>query len=184
MKTCHVTKQPTAASALLLTVLAFLGCSFFAACQPDPELKFEPVPADTYFPIRIGEATVHLQLALSPAEQQQGLMFRDALPEDHGMLFIFRKPQKQSFWMKNTRLPLDIGYVDAGGRLQEIHKLFPFDESPVASLSSKILIAVETNQGWFANRGIEPGAQLDLDALRSAIRKRGFSPEAYPLENQ
>jgi uncharacterized membrane protein (UPF0127 family) len=83
--------------------------------------------------------------------------------------------------MRNTRIPLDIGYFDANGRLLEIHALYPYDENSVPSRSQKVLIAVETNRDWFARNKIMPGAQIDLEALTHAIQRRGTSPQNFPL---
>jgi uncharacterized membrane protein (UPF0127 family) len=110
-------------------------------------------------------------------------MHRDELETDNGMLFLFEAPGTRSFWMKNTRIPLDIGYFDSGGRLLEIHRLYPYDETPVDSRSDQILIAIETNQGWYQSNGIKPDAQLDMDALKAALSERGFNPAAYPLDD-
>lgn len=126
----------------------------------------------TYFPIAIGGQELMLQLALTAAEQQRGLMFRETLPEDHGMLFLYDRPGRRAFWMRNTGIPLDIGYFDAGGRLREVRKLFPFDENNVRSASHEILIAVETNRGWFEKNGVAAGAAIDIEALKSAIQRR------------
>jgi len=152
-------------------------------CQPDAGTNAAPASATTYFPIQIDEQTLQLQLALTTEEQRQGLMFRKELPENHGMLFLSERPRKQGFWMKNTSLPLDIGFFDAGGRLIEVHKLFPYDETGVASRSDQILIAIETNRGWYAKNGIRPGAQLDTESLKAAITKRGLAPTAYAIED-
>lgn len=183
MPACHDTNHSSLSKFGSTALLAFFACALLTACQPTEEAAAEPAAPDTYFPIRIGEKTLQLQLALTPDEQRKGLMYRKELDEDHGMLFLSERPRQQGFWMQNTSLPLDIGYLDAGGRLVEIHKLFPFDESPVASRSREILIAIETNRGWYAANDIQPGAQLDMEALRSALSKRGFSPEAYPFTN-
>lgn len=150
------------------------------ACQPTGEAQ-APADSQTYFPISIGGATLQLQLALNSTEQQKGLMSRDRLAEDHGMLFLFERPGQRSFWMRNTRIPLDIGYFDSSGQLIEVHKLFPYDETPVPSRSHEILIAVETNRGWYAAHGVKPGARLDLDALRAALARRNQSHSALNL---
>lgn len=140
-----------------------------------------PADSSTYFPIAIDGQALQLQLALAPSEQQRGLMFRESLPKDHGMLFLFERPERRGFWMQNTSIPLDIGYFDAEGRLREIHKLFPFDENAVSSASGQILIAVETNRGWFEANNVAPGAMIDLDALENALKRRGHKTEASPL---
>ena len=110
-----------------------------------------------------------------------GLMFRERLETDHGMLFLFEKPKRQGFWMKNTKIHLDIGYFDTSGTLVEVYRLFPYDETPVPSRSDQILIAVEMDLGWFELNGIHPGARLDSEALSTAIKARGYSPEDYPF---
>lgn len=147
-------------------------------CQPEQTVPLEPATAQTYFPIAIGDDVLQLQLALSSAEQQQGLMHRNRLPEDHGMLFLFQAPEQRGFWMKNTNIPLDIGYFDASGMLLEIHQMYPHDETPVYSSSQDVLIAVETNQGWYASHGITPGAQLDMRALQEGLERRHHKSSA------
>jgi len=87
-------------------------------------------------------------------------MFRDSLPEDHGMLFVFEKPETASFWMRNTKIPLSIAYIDSAGEILEIESLKPLDETPVASASSKVAFALEVNEGWFKRNGVWPGATI------------------------
>ena len=183
MPACHDTNHFSLSKLARTALPPILACILLSACQPAEEAVSETAGPDTYFPIRFGEKTLHLQLALTQDEQGKGLMYRKDLAEDHGMLFLSERPRQQGFWMQNTSLPLDIGYLDAGGRLVEIHKLFPYDETPVASRSREILIAIETNRGWYAANDIQPGAQLDMAALRSALSQRGFSSEAYPFTN-
>lgn len=137
-------------------------------------------PAEAWFPLRLGERTVRVQLAVRPEEQQRGLMFRRALGEDEGMLFVFARPQPMGFWMRNTTLPLDIGYLDAAGELKEIYPLHPRDEQTVASRGRALRYALEMNQGWFHRHGVGPGARLDLVALREALRARGFEAPEPP----
>ncbi len=153
----------------------------FSACTPQ-EPTTAPEPSETYYPISINDTPLQLQLALIQSEQSKGLMHRDSMPKDHGMLFLFDQPEPRSFWMRNTRIPLDIGYFDASGQLLEIHALFPYDENAVPSRNQRVLIAVETNRGWFARNNITPGAQIDLKALTLAISRRGKSPSNYPLQ--
>ena len=176
-------RQSTILSFTPLALIALIAAATLTACKPDNESTGATAAADNYFPIRIGASTLQLQLALTPAEHQKGLMFRDQLSPDHGMLFLFQRPKQQGFWMKNTRLPLDIGYLDASGRLLEIHQLFPYDETPVPSRSSQILMALETNRGWYAENGVNPGARLDMEALKAAIAARGHSIATYAIED-
>jgi len=158
----------------ILVALLALVC---AACQPKAE-PLAPATSQTYFPVPIAGNDLQVQLALKPAEQQKGLMYRDSLAPDHGMLFLFEQPDQRGFWMRNTGIPLDLAYFDASGTLLEVHKLFPYNENPVRSTSRDVLIAVETNRGWFAANGLEPGARIDMDALQTALARRQHTNSA------
>lgn len=155
----------------------------FVGCSPEPAPKIVE-PAGTYFSINIGEKTTYLQLALNEAETRQGLMNRTSMDADHGMVFVFDSPGPRSFWMKNTRIPLDIGFFDANGKLLEVHALYPFDETAVPSYSRNVLFAVEMNKGWFARNQIQLNSTLDLQQLREAILQRGVKPNAYLLDTK
>lgn len=141
----------------------------FQGCSPQP---VEPITAATWFPLRVGEVRLEVQLALTPTEMATGLMHRAHLGSDQGMLFVFPQPGPRSFYMLNTLIPLSIGYFTAGGELVEIHDLQPLDPTPVPSRRRDILFALEVNQGWFARRGLTPGARLDLELVRQALEKR------------
>ena len=149
----------------------------FAICLKKEDRR-PTVDSQTYFPISIDGHELQLQLALSPSEQKKGLMYRENLAEDHGMLFLFDYPDQASFWMRNTRIPLDIAYFDASGRLKEVHPLYPFDETSVMSRCREILIAIETNQEWFAQKSIRAGALIDMAALNAALSRRNYISQA------
>ncbi|MBL9201147.1 MAG: DUF192 domain-containing protein [Opitutaceae bacterium] len=134
-----------------------------------------------FFPIKVGERTVRMQLAVQPAEMQRGLMERRDLGPEDGMIFIYEQPQALAFWMKNTPTPLDIGFFNAAGVLEEIYQLHPFDERTVASRGQRLQFALETNQGWYRSAGVAPGARLDVKALAAALRERGFDPARFGL---
>ncbi len=136
-----------------------------------------------YFPVRVGERLVEMQLACLPPEMARGLMARPSLDPERGMLFVYERPTVLSFYMRNTSIPLDIGYFDAEGVLQEVYPLHPYDERAVQSRNSRLQFALEVNQGWFARQGVKPGARLDLGAVAAALRARGLKPETYGLES-
>ena len=136
---------------------------------------------ESWLPLRIGTIEFEAQIALTQEEQRKGLMNRDILPENGGMLFPYATPNRRSFWMANTRIPLDIGFFDESGQLREIHRLIPFDTSQTQSSSTQIKYALEMNQGWFSRHDIYPGQMLDLDMLEEAIRRRGGDPRAFGL---
>ncbi|MFZ5806391.1 MAG: DUF192 domain-containing protein [Verrucomicrobiota bacterium] len=98
-----------------------------------------------------------VECARTPQERARGLMYRDALPLDQGMLFVFEKEQRVSFWMKNTRIPLSIAFIDRYGKILEIRSMKPFDETHIISRSDQVLYALETNLGYFSDHKITPG---------------------------
>jgi uncharacterized protein len=178
--------QSIAATVLTaLLVVGPAGCGKGATAAAD---RTGDRPADTgpktvadFFPINVGDRTVRMQLAVHSNEMQRGLMGRRDLGRDDGMIFVYEKPQQMSFWMRNTPTPLDIGFFDSNGFLEEIYPLHPFDETTVASRSDRLQFALEMNQGWFQRSRVKPGAWLDLKALAAALKARGFDPRKFGL---
>lgn len=164
---------------LPLCAAAFLV--LLAACGNDAKKTEALKSIDDRFPIKIGDRVVQMQVALSPGEMQRGLMFVKSMGPEEGMIFVFQRPQVMGFWMRNTELPLDIGYIDPDGTLKEIYPMYPHDEKSIPSVARR-QIALEMNQGWFARAGVKPGAKLDLKALKDAMKARGFKPETYDLK--
>jgi len=148
--------------------------------SPPKQARGDKTVADR-FSIKIGDRLVAMQIAALPAELQQGLMFRQTMGSDEGMLFVFTTPQQMGFWMRNTILPLDIGYIDSTGKLKEIYPMYPLDEKPVVSRSHAIQYCLEMNQGWYARHGVKAGAALDLKAVAAALQARGLPALAAGL---
>ena len=140
-----------------------------------------PKTVADFFPIKVGDKTVRMQLAVHSAEMQKGLMGRRDLGPDDGMIFVYDKPQQMSFWMRNTPTPLDIGFFNRDGTLEEVYPLHPFDETTVSSRSRQLQYALEMNQGWYHRNGVKPGARLDLKALAAALKARGLDPRKFGL---
>jgi len=130
----------------------------------------EPEEQQSHYPLRIGPATMQAELALDPATQQKGLMYRESLGVNEGMLFVSESPRPHSFWMRNTSIPLDIGFFSADGILREVYPLFPRVEEPVQSRRDDIVFALETNRGWYKENGVRVGDTLDLEMVRKAMR--------------
>jgi uncharacterized protein len=110
--------------------------------------------------LHIKSNVLNTEVADTPLTSERGLMFRDSMPDDHGMLFIFDHPKTASFWNRNTKIPLSIAYVDSAGKIVEIKSLRPFDETPVPSTSDQIAFALEVNEGWFSRHGIITGTRI------------------------
>jgi uncharacterized membrane protein (UPF0127 family) len=106
---------------------------------------------------------VRVEIADDPLERERGLMNRTSLGEDRGMLFVFPKEQPLSFWMKDTKIPLSIAYIDSEGRITDILDMKPLDDEPPHYTSSEpVMYALEVNQGFFDERGVEVGDQVEL----------------------
>lgn len=110
--------------------------------------------------LTIGQHKLLVELAVAPEEQSTGLMNRESLPSDHGMLFIFARAKKATFWMHNTSVPLDLAFLDEAGLILEIHPLVPFNESIVESKSDQVRYALEVNRDWFASRNLKTGLKV------------------------
>lgn len=113
--------------------------------------------------LAMGGRTLTVEIADDPAERARGLMYRESLPEDHGMLFVFDYDQELSFWMKNTTIPLSIAFISSQGVILEIHDLEPLSERSVRS-SRSARYALEVNRGLFERWEIEAGDRIDLPA--------------------
>ena len=110
--------------------------------------------------LRIGGKKISAEIADDEHERVTGLMFRNSLASDSGMLFVMDRPGPVGFWMKNTEVPLTIAYIDQLGTIMEIHDLHPRDETPVPSRFRNIAFALEMTQGWFSKNNIWPGERV------------------------
>jgi uncharacterized membrane protein (UPF0127 family) len=98
--------------------------------------------------------SIQAEVVTKTAERIQGLMYRRNLEQNSGMLFVYERPARLNFWMKNTLIPLDIAFICDNGRLAHIAEMDPqttrIHRSPLA-----VRYALEVNQGWFNQRRIE-----------------------------
>lgn len=134
-------------------------------------LNCEDLPQNKY-KAYINEKEIYIELAITPEERKKGLMHRKYLKEDHGMLFVFPKEDYLHFWMKDTYIPLDIGFFDEDGFLIEIQKLEAFSET-VHTSSKPAKYALEMNQNWFEKNQIRPYAKLKLtEEIKTIIEKK------------
>ncbi|WCL50267.1 DUF192 domain-containing protein [Leptospira sp. GIMC2001] len=125
-------------------------------------LESKPGTNDTMV-VKIGKASLRVEIADTPQRRSTGLMFRTKLARNEGMLFVFPNEDYLSFWMKNTKIPLSIGYFDQDGILLEIHNMKPNQTTEVYNARSKAIYALEVNQGWFKENGVSIGSVLILE---------------------
>lgn len=107
----------------------------------------------------VGGHSASVEIASTYEMRQLGLMYRDSLGPDQGMLFVYKDDEVRRFWMKDTRVPLSIAFANREGVIVRIEDMKPFDTHTTTSLVPATY-ALEMNQGWFAAHGIEKGAQI------------------------
>ncbi len=137
--------------------------------DPDPNEPFVPgvdegqpshgLPEMT---LTIGDKKITVELATTDPERHVGLMNRDSMPEDHGMLFVFSEEGRvvHNFWMKNTRLPLSIAYLLDDGTIRTLDDMEPLDLRTKHQSGEPCRLALELNKGWFKIHGVRPGDKV------------------------
>jgi uncharacterized membrane protein (UPF0127 family) len=119
-------------------------------------------PAFAQMPMLELNAGIHLiraEVANTFDSRAQGLMFRKSLGANRGMLFVFPDVAPHCMWMKNTYVPLSVAFMDEQGAIVSIHDMQPLNESSHCA-AKPARYALEMNQGWFAQKGIKPGAKI------------------------
>lgn len=107
-----------------------------------------------------GQASFSVELAVTPEERGRGLMFRESMPAQAGMLFFFDPPRSVSFWMRNTLIPLDMIFADRTGVVKRVHaNAIPGDETGIPG-GNGIYAVLEINGGLAETLGIAPGSEL------------------------
>jgi len=137
-------------------------------------LLFAALPAWALESFGVSELTIQtaggpqkfaIELALSDAQMEQGLMFRRSLAPNAGMLFDFKSPTNVSMWMKNTVIPLDMLFLDGHGRIIDIHeRAVPYSTDIIAAKAPARYV-IELNGGTAARLGIKPGDQVTSPAI-------------------
>jgi uncharacterized membrane protein (UPF0127 family) len=106
--------------------------------------------------IKVGESPLEVEVSSDRDSIERGLMHRNKLAPDSGMLFMFPDVAERSFWMKNTNIPLSIAYVGSDNKILNIEDMAPNDTTGIKS-KGRAKCAIEVNQGWFDSKGIVPG---------------------------
>ena len=116
-------------------------------------------PLVTY-PLKIKQHEIRAEVATTEPDRLRGLMFRDKLAANGGMLFSYPRAEVSAMWMKNTKIPLSVAFIDERGRILNIADMEPYSEQAHAS-SGAASYALEVNRGWFGKRGIKAGDQVE-----------------------
>ena len=144
------------AAAALMLVASACGVSCKRDAQPAP-VHWDKTT------VEIKGKTITVEVANTADRRDRGLMYRDSLPPDEGMLFVYKHEDTQSFWMKNTRIPLDIAFLKADGWICDIKQMAPGDLGSHKS-DMRAKFALEMNKGWFAANGIKVGDTVTIPA--------------------
>jgi uncharacterized membrane protein (UPF0127 family) len=132
---------------------ALLAAAFLA---PAALAQQPPLPA---VQLRAGMHLIKAEVADSFGTRMQGLMLRQSMGVNDGMLFVFDESTTHCMWMKNTLIPLAVAFMDDAGTIVTILEMQPHDEASRCA-TKPARYALEMNKGWFAQRGLKPGAKV------------------------
>lgn len=141
--------KPWAAALALLFALFTLPAT--AQTGPQPRLRTIDLQAGIHI--------IRTELAITPEQQATGMMFRQAMGTNEGMLFVNEEPGQRCFWMRNTLIPLSIAFIADDGSIVNIADMEPRSEKSHCS-AKPVRYALEMNLGWFAKRGLKAGSKL------------------------
>jgi len=127
---------------------------------PEAIKQAQPKLPTTQLLVGPKDLNVTAEVADSEAERNAGLMFRESLGKDEGMVFVFPRPQKVGFYMRNTTVKLSVAYIGSTGRIIELHDLEPLNESSVYSQVKSIQFVLEMSRGWFKENGVRIGHRV------------------------
>lgn len=152
---------------LLLAAALSVGCGGGAGDERPPAAS-GGLPVVT---LRVGDTAVRAEVARTPQEMERGLGFRDSLPEDAGMLFVFNFPARFQFWMRGMRFGLDFIWIGEDGAVREVTADVPPEPGvPDQQLrryqpAEDVRYVLEVNAGFAARHGVAPGDRVDLSAV-------------------
>lgn len=145
---------------ILSVVLGFVSCSSESRLDT---LGLETIKAEVYSPQGELLLTAGLEVVKTPAQRAKGLMFRNSLANDRGMIFVFPKEDSYRFWMKNTQIPLDMLFISKDMKVVElIENAIPFSEEARGGNVDSLYV-IEINGGLARAHGIKQGARIVLE---------------------
>ncbi len=157
----------TARNRYIHIFILFALATIFCSCS-----KHSSISNNITYELNINnDKIVHAEVAFTQKDRTMGLMFRDKLDKNHGMLFLYPQEKNLSFWMKNTKIPLSIAFINSSEVITQIESMTPY--SLVGHTSKyKVRFALEMEEGWFRLNGITTGSNVD------------FSPEIRNLKTK
>lgn len=153
MSTHRSLSLPRLLSGAAAVVALWLGLPCHTQAQSGPATAQPPLPVVT---LTAGIHVIQAELADTEESRRIGLMHRQSLPDNNGMLFVFDVPDLQCFWMRNTPLPLSIAFIADDGVIVNIADMAPQTDDAHCS-ARPVRYALEMAQGWYARRGIQAG---------------------------
>lgn len=154
-----------AAAALVLATAAYFYAAPVSADDRAMILPVDPTPLVAV--TAQGERRFSIEIADDPSERQAGLMFREQMEDDHGMLFVFDQTQPMGFWMKNTVLPLDLIFIGQDGRVKAVLQGEPQSEAVIAP-DEPARFVLEVKAGIAAREGLADGDLIRHPAISAA----------------
>jgi uncharacterized membrane protein (UPF0127 family) len=156
---------------MILLAAVWAGCGKPASstvAPPPPSSSGYVLPTQAQPPlptvkIYLGAQTLNAEMAVTPEEEETGLMYRTNITDETAMLFNMHVPQRVSFWMTNCPISLSCAYIGPDGVIEEIHHLEKDDNVPVNSTNNNILYVLEVNDGWFTRHNINPGVLINTE---------------------
>jgi len=145
--------------------LLLLAALLAAGCKPpvDDGLPKQAQPKLRTMRIFLSAETLDAELALTPREEQTGMMFRTNILETDAMLFVLPMATRAAFWMKNCPESISAAYITRDGVIQEIHHLEKNNTNSVVSARDDIRFVLETKEGWFTRHHITPGTVIQTE---------------------
>ena len=118
-----------------------------------------PQPTQRTTKLTAGIHVITAEIASTPQSRMIGLMMRERLAPNHGMVFVFEDKSQHCFWMRNTLIPLSIAFIDDDGTVVSIADMAPKSEASTCP-QRPVRYALEMDQGWFAKRGVTAGTKI------------------------
>lgn len=142
--------KPSARSALKLLSFSFL--------------IFFNISAESKNFIFLEKYLSQIEIVSDPQDRKTGLMNRESLPDDSGMIFVWDRNKVQCMWMKNTSIPLSVAYIEDTGEIIDIYDMVPLSRKSVCS-RKPALYALEVNQGWFEKNELYVGDFINISSV-------------------